>query len=804
MFRNLLKHSIRALKRQKGYVLINVGGLAIGIACSLIIGLFIYQKLSYDQYHEKKDRIHQLVLHGLIGTNEFKGSYTAPPIGPAMHREFPEVESFLRMNTFNQTVVKSEEKFFIENHFIESDSTFFDFFSIEIVRGNMPTALNQPYTLVLSETTAQKIFGDENPIDKMIKIGTHEQMHRVTAIMKDIPENTHFKANMVGSFMTNSRADEQNWLSNSFSTYLLLYPGTTAASVESRIPEMLIKYVGPEIYEMMGVSLDDFLKQGNIYNIYLLPLTDIQLTPDVEQEMTTPNDPRYLKIFGSIGILILIIAAINFMNLSTAQATKRAKEVGVKKVSGSSQFLLLWQFLLETIILAFIAMLMAIVITEISIPIINNLLDIHLIINYFSPWYTIPVLLLLAAFIGILAGIYPAFYLSSFDPVRVLKGKAGNGSNLINLRRILTTLQFAISIVLIVGTLIMHRQINYMLNKELGFNKEQVFVISRASVLDDQVNSFKNELLGIPGVLSVSSSTAVPGHDNNNNGHTIVGRPEESFILTTNWVDFDYLTTYGIELSDGRFFDPNIVSDQQASLINEQAVRNFQLNDPLQTKFVDGNPERTHIPVIGVVKDFHHESLRTEIRPYILKFKAEGLNFGYVSIRLDSGSPKPVIEQINKVWNSFTAQQPMLSFFMDEDFERLYLEEKQNAALSVIFTLLAVIIASLGLYGLTSFTISQKTKEIGVRKTFGASTSDIWMMVVKEIVILIAISTAIAWPLIYWVAENWLQNYYYRIQLNPLDFVQGLFLATSIAMITISYRAIKAASLNPSISLRYE
>jgi putative ABC transport system permease protein len=805
MYKDLLKHSIRALKRQKSYVLINVGGLAIGIACSLIIGLFIYNQLSYDQYHEKKNRIYQLVLHGLISGNELYGAYTAAPIGPAMKREFPEVENFLRINSFSETVVKYEDQFFVENHFLEADSSFFDFFSIKLLRGNPQTALNLPYNVVITQTTAEKLFGDVDPLEKLIKVGTHEQMHRITGIMEDVPENTHFKANMVGSFLTNRRANDDNWLSNSFSTYLLLHPDASPEAVNNRIPDMILKYVGPEIYEMLGVPLEDFFKSGNRYNIYLQPLTQIQLNPKIEQQLTTPYDPRYLGIFGTVGLLILIIAAINFMNLSTAQATKRAKEVGVKKVVGSSKSLLVWQFLIETVLLSFLAMLLAIVFTELSLPLINNLLDVNLTINYFSPWYTIPILLAFVAFLGILAGIYPAFYLSSFDPIRVLKGKGRNGNELINLRRMLTSMQFAISIVLIVGTLIMHRQINFMLNKELGFDKEHVVVLRRAGgVLREQLNSFKNELLTIPGILSVSASTTVPGRNNNNNGYMIYGRPDESFILQTNWVDPDYFITYGMQISDGRFFEKDLVSDRQACIINERSIANFNLKEPLLTKFLEGNQDTEQFPVIGVVKDFHHESLRDEIQPYILKFKPDDMYPGYLSIRLSPGAAKPVIDKINEVWDSFTAREPMLYFFMNEDFERLYKEEKQNASLSVIFTILAVIIASLGLYGLTSFTISQKTKEIGIRKTFGASTLDIWMMVIKEILILIAISTAVAWPLIYWVADNWLQNYYYRININPIDFVNGLFLATIVALLTISYRAIRAAQLNPSISLRYE
>ncbi len=800
MISQLLKHSLRALTRQKVFVAINIAGLAIGIASSLIIAIFIFHELSYDQYHEKKDQIYQLVLHGVISGEEFKGGYTSPPFGPAMAEEFPEVEGFLRINNFDETVIKYNDSYFIENHFLEADSSFFDFFSINLIRGNHETVLNEPHTVVISQSTAEKMFGSEDPIDRMIRVGTYPNEHRITGIMEDVPANTHFEASMVGSFMTNARANDQNWFSNSFATYVMLHPMANPQAINERIHDLLFKYAGPDQRSWM----ESFLQQGNQYDVFLHPLTKIYHAPDIQQSLKSPRDPRYLKIFGAIGLLILTIAAINFMNLATAQAGKRTREVGVKKVSGSSRGLLISQFLTETILLSVMAMIIAIVLSEIALPQLNSLLNMELATDYLSSWYIIPLLLLLAVVIGIGAGAYPAFYLSSFSPVRVLKGKQNSKGDHINLRRILTALQFSISIILIVGTLVMQRQISFMLNKELGFDKEHVMVIRRASVLGTQTDAFKNELLGIPAVLSVSASTAVPGHGNNNNVHYIEGRQDETYLLQTNWVDYDYLETYGIQLAEGRFFDREMLTDRQACLINERAARNFLLENPLEERFQESDDNRTTTPIIGVVKDYHFESLRNEIRPSTLKFKNENMNWGYISIRMAPGMARPVIDQIEDKWKSFTANEPLLFFFMDQDFERLYREEKQNAALSIIFTILAIIIASLGLYGLTNFTVLQKTKEIGVRKTFGASKTDIWLIVAREIMILLAISTAIAWPLIYWVAENWLQNYHYRISLNPLDFIKGLAVASAIALITISYRTLKAASVNPSISLRYE
>ncbi|MCF8367111.1 MAG: ABC transporter permease [Bacteroidales bacterium] len=806
MIRHLFKYSFRALARQKSYVAINIIGLTISLVCSMIIALFIIDELSYDQYNENKDRIYRVILNGKMGGQEVTVTSTASPIGPTMLNEFPEVESFLRMNGWGETILKYDGKYFTEKRFIEVDSTFFDFFSIPLLRGNSKTVLNEKRNLVLSESTALKIFGNIDPMNKLIQIGNDTTFHRVTGIMEDIPDNTHFQASALGSFMTNPRSGDGRWLSNSFSTYVMLKPGSSPESANARFIPMIEKYVGPVVTKYFGISLEEFLSQGNKYNMYLQKLTNIHLDPSIEQEFKAANDPRYLWIFGSIAVLIMIIAAVNFMNLSTALAAKRAKEVGIKKVSGSSKNMLVVQFLVETMLLAFFALIAAVVITEITLPYFNNVLNINLKLALFKVWYTIPALLILSGFIGLLAGAYPAFYLSSFSPYMVLKGRLRSGRRQGQLRSALVVLQFSISIVLIIGTMIMFRQLNYMQDKDPGFKKEQIMVISEAHAIGKKLNSFKEELKKISGVISVSSSTAIPGHNNNNNGYRIKGRVNESFLLQTCWADFDFFETYRMEIVSGRYFDPSMGTDTAACIINESAVKSYTLTDPFATRFLvsDDEPEEIQMPVIGVVKDFHHESLRSPISPYIFRFKNEEVNWGFISLRLSENYPNTVVEDIENAWSSFAAGSPMQSFFLDKDFERMYREEEQNAQLSIIFTILGIVIAALGLYGLTSFTVVQRTKEIGVRKAFGATVGNIWYLIAREIVILVIISSAIAVPLSWMVADNWLQNFHYRITLQVPDFLYGIMLAITIALLTISYRAIKTARANPTESLRYE
>lgn len=806
MLTRIFHHSLRALNRQKGYVFLNVMGLSIGIACSLLIALFITNELNYDKFYVNGDRIYRIILNGKIGEQELNVSSTASPIGPAVLKDFPEVENFVRINTWGETIIKNNDVSYSVNDFIEADSTFFQIFSLPLISGDVKSVLNAKHKLVLSESTANKIFGKENPIDRMVKIGTDSILYRVTGVYKDIPENSSFRINAISSFVTNHRANDNQWMSNSFETFLLLKPNTRQEDVEARFPGMVLKYIGPDVQKFLGISLEEFYAKGNKYSFYLQPVDKIHLTPEIIHELKPSSDPKYLVIFGIVAVLIIVIAAINFMNLSTAQSFRRAKEVGIKKVCGSSRTMLINQFLAESFILSFAALITAVIIVEISLPYFSNLLQSKLAVNYLGNWYTIPLLVLLTIFVGILSGGYPAFFLSTFSPYSVLKGKVKESMKSGTLRSVLVVLQFSISIILIIGTTIMFKQINFMLNKDLGFNKENLIVISRAGAIKGSVQTFKESLYKIPGVVKVTASTAAPSHVNNNNGYLMEGRTDETFLLETNWVDYDYLETYQLKLDTGRFFSEAFPTDKDACLITETAARQFGLESPLSTRFIapDDGDTKLYLQVIGVVKDYHVRSLQYQVSPGILRFKTDDIRWGFFTVRINSVKPSETINAIENVWKEFTANDPLQYSFLDEDFNRLYKEERQNSKLSILFAVLAIIIASLGLFGLTSYTVEQRVKEIGVRKAMGASVTSILMLISREIVILISISTLIAWPAIYFVAKDWLQGYYYRISLSPLDFIAGFVIAIAIAILTISYKTLKAAMVNPAESLRYE
>jgi len=806
MFNNIIRHSLRSFKRQRAYIIINILGLSIGIACSLLIALFVINEASYDKYNVKKDRIYRVILNGKIGGQEITYATSPAIMGPTLVKEFPEIEDFLRMTGGGPTVVEYNNIPFTEEHLVEADSSFFNFFSIPVLRGDPKNLLNAKHRVVLSESTAKKIFGKENPIDKQLKIGSDTTRYIVTGVMGDIPANSHFEANMITSFITNPRAANPIWLSNSFSTYFLLKPNTNYHSIDDKFPALILKYVGPEVEKYMGIKLTEFSSKGNKYRFFLQNLKDAHLDNSIQQEFKAASDPKYLKIFGGIAILIVIIAAINFMNLSTAQASRRAKEVGIKKVGGSTRGMLIAQFLSESSILSLISLVFALVIIKIFLPYFNNLLGAHLILNFFARWYIIPVLIIFALFVGFLAGSYPALFLSSFNPYEVLKGSVKNSRRNGNLRRVLVVFQFTVSILLIIGTLIMYRQISYMLHKDIGFNKEQLLVINRADALGAKVKAFKTAVKEIPGVVNIASSTAVPGRNNNTNGYTMEGRKDESFLMTTNWVDYDYMDTYGFSLVSGRSFNELYATDKQACMVNESVIKNYNITEPEKARFIlPGDPKNLqYLNIIGVVKNFNFESLKNPIQPYIFCFKTDDNLWGYLTVRLLAKDRSKTISSIEGKWKEFVQNNPLQYYFLDADFEQMYIQEKQNAQMAIIFSALAIFIAALGLFGLTSFTVEQRTKEIGVRKAMGSSVAGIYVAISREVFVLISISAVIAWPIIYYIADKWLQNFYYRINPGIFSFVAGLTIALGVALLTISFRILKAAHVNPAQSLKYE
>jgi putative ABC transport system permease protein len=810
MLKNFFKITIRNILRQKVYSIINIAGLAIGIACSIIITAFILHELSYDKFHDKAGRIFRLVLNGKIGEEEMRSAWTAVPAAAAFVEEFPEVIAATRLEEWDNMLIRYEDKTFLEDRFLWADSSFFQIFSFKLISGDPAKVLNEPRTIVISENMAKKYFGSGDPVGKILKIFSDTTHYRVTGVFENVPVNSHIDFDFVASFTSLDKAKSTEWTSNNLSTYILLSEGSDLKGLEAKIPGIIHKYVGPEIQQYIGVTMEEWETAGNRYGYDLQPLTDIHLNSEIEQPFKTANDIKYIYIFSIIAIFILVIACINFMNLATARSAGRSREVGMRKVAGSDKGLLIRQFLLESLVLTFIALLLGILIVEVLLPYFNNLVNLELNIDYLGRWYIIPGLIFLGIIVGLLAGSYPAFFLASFKPVAVLTGKTGTGTRRSWLRSILVILQFGISVFIIIGTIVVFQQLSYMLNKNLGFDKDQIMVVQRfGEIGKDHIEAFKQEISRIPGVIASTSSTSIPGYANNYNAHGIEGRPlDQVYLLQVNWCDFDFLKTYGLKLNSGRFFSTDNPSDSTAAIINLKAVKDYNIQDPLNTRIIrpGASPEEyLHMPVIGVVEDFHFESLHSTIRPYI--FVIRPANWGwipYLSIRFDPANINKVISGVDKTWKEYTADQPFEYFFMKEDFANRYAQEQRTRIIFVIFSVLAVFIASLGLFGLVAFTAEQRTREIGIRKVMGASVPGIIYLLSRETVILLVIATVIAWPAGWYFSRNWLNGFAFRIDLTVLPFILSFLIAIIIAMITVSTQAIGASMKNPADALRYE
>lgn len=807
MFNNIIKHSIRSFKRQRSYIIINITGLSIGIACSLLIALYINYEASYDRYNIKKDRIYDIVLNFKLGNEGlFTDASTSYPIGGTLLREFPEVEDFLRMRKmYGAATVTYNKQTYDEENIVEADSSFFNFFTIPVLRGDPLTLLNAPRKVVLSASLSKKIFGKENPVNAILRIGKDTTAYIVTGVMGDIPGNSHFKAGMLVSMLSDSQAESQEWGNNNLNTYLLLKPHSDYRTIDEKFPALAAKYMGPEIKRFLNISFEDFLSKGNKYGYYLQKLTDIHLDTSIKPHFLPAGDPRFLKILGSIALLILLVAVVNFTNLSTAQASSRAKEVGIKKLGGSTRMMLIGQFLTESIIMSFVSTIVALIIIRLVLPYFNDLLGTTLTFTLSDTWFMAPFMILFAVITGILAGSYPAFVLSGFSPYRVLKGNKMERTHKGNLRKVLVVLQFTISISLIVGTLIMYRQIAYMINRDPGFVKDQLLVLDNEGSLGANAKSFKESISMIPGVLSLTSSSAVPGNSNNNNGYMVEGKKDETILMWTNFVDYNFMETYGMQLKSGRFFRKEFSSDDQACLLNESAVKKWNI-DPGKLRILGyrDSGKVAYYPIIGVVKDFVFDSRKNQIAPHIFRLKPESDRYGYITVRISPVNYSETIKKIEKAWKGFVTDDPLKYHFVDDLMRQLYIKEQQNASLAVISSFLAILIAVLGLYGLTSYTVEQRTKEIGVRKAMGSTVSGIYRIISKEIVILVSVSGLIACPVIYYFAGKWLENFYYKINPGIFSFLAGLIIALGIALLTITFRVMKAARVNPSQSLKYE
>ena len=804
MLKNYLKITIRSLTKNKLFSIVNILGLTIGITCFILIGLFVLDELTYDSFNTNADRIFRLNSHYKVGDNKFNLANSPMPLADALASEYPEIEKIARVLPGNNIYVKKENNYIKEERFFYADSSLFDIFTIDFLRGNPETALKQPNSVVITTNTAEKYFSSENPVGKRITLSNGMEF-LITGVVKPVPENSHFEFDFVASLSSLPESNKANWFGQFVHTYVLTNKGVTAKELNKKIYSVAEKHLGPIIKSAFGVSYKEFLNNGNDFSFTFVPLRSIHLYSKVFNELKEAGDINTVYLFSTIAFLILIIASINFINLSTARSTKRANEIGVRKVLGSNKTQLIKQFLSESVLLSLIAVIISIMLVEIALPYFNNLTGKELSLNLSGNVFVIPGLILLALVVGIAAGLYPSLMLASFKPVVVLKSKAAVHSKKSGLRKSLVIFQFATSVVLFVGTFVIYSQMQYIKNKNLGFNKDHVLVIKNVNDLGTKQFAFADAVKENANVLDASLSTGLPDYNLTANIYKKKGE-NNPYTLVTLPVDYNYLSTYQLKLEEGRFFLKNISSDTLSIILNEAAVKKLDYKNPLNSELLTtlGNENgATPLKIIGIVKDFHMQTLKYEIRPAALILLNTPEAY-FLSVKISSNNIKRTIEYISNKWKEFGQVKPMEYSFFDDNFNELYKSEIQSEKVFTIFALLAIVIACLGLLGLTAFTAEQRKKEIGIRKVLGATVTNIVAMLSKEFLILIAAANVIAWPVSYYLMNKWLEDFAYKTEIGIGVFLISGLAVLVIALITISFQAVKAAISNPVNSIRYE
>ena len=815
MWKNFFRVTIRSINKNKAFNMINISGLAIGLASAIFIILYIISETSYDRFHERSEDIYRLYMDTKMAGSEYKGASNAPILGPTFHEEIPEIEKYCRVDfASNRLMWSNPENKYLEGSIMYADSTFFDLFTIDLLEGDPTTCLDEPNTILISASKMAQYFPEGDPIGKSIAMNNDSTLFRVTGVVEDAPRTSHFFYDFICSYSTDERSRSTFWFSNWMQTYILVRPGTDQNVLEDKMNASLVENIRSQLMQFMGISPEEFLEAGNKYGMFAQPLLEIHLDKDIG----VPNDNgfrpignrTYLVIFGVIAFFVLVIASINFMNLSTARSLGRAKEVSLRKVVGSNRKQLISQFLFESVFLSVISLMIALILVIVLLNPFNNLVELNLVFGDIFRWYMIPSFILLSILVGLLSGSYPSFVLASFRPIFALKGNASVRNGTTVLRNVLVIVQFSISMIIIAGTFVIYWQFRYMTNKELGFDKEQLVVMERIGPLKRQVPVFMEELKGHTSILNATNSRTYLGTVHNTSTYGIKGRPiEDSPMFAVYRTDEDFMETYKFELAtpDSRFFSEEFGSDTSACLVNEAAVRKYNLEDPLNQVLLepDNSGFNIELRIIGVVKDHHFSSLKQEIGAQLFVLKS-GNSGGYITLRMAEGKEniEAALKHMDEKWNEFTDDQPLQYFFLDEELNTYYAEEKRTGTITMIFSILAIFIASLGLFGLTLYNSQKRIREIGIRKVMGATESDIVSVITKSVVYSVGISILIAMPVAYFMMQDWLKDFPYNMGFQPILFMSAALLAIIIAMVTVTITSLKAARINPAEAIHYE
>jgi putative ABC transport system permease protein len=808
MIKNYIKTAFRSLQKNKGFTTINVLGLALGLATCLLIVFYVVDELSYDKYNVNSSRIYRVNEDLKLGDNKVQYAVCMAPLAQTLKNDFPDVENAVRLKKIGDMHVTKGTESILEDNALFADPSVFDVFTLPAIYGDEKTALAEPNTVVITEEMAKKYFGKLNVIgENLIIDGNLQKPIKVTAVIKNIPEQSHFHADFLVSMASNPEGHSTEWLRSDYNTYVLMRKGADYKRLEAQFPQFLRKYSGGQMQQELNMSYDTFEKNGSFFRLNMMPLTDIHLHSNLTGELGTNGNVEYVYIFSAIAIFILLIACVNFMNLSTARSANRAREVGVRKVLGSARKHLMFQFLAESTMVTFIAVIIALVVAMLALPVFNHFAGKSIIVNSHTLIWLAPSALIAILLIGFLAGLYPAFFLSAFNPMQVLKGKISAGFKGGALRSFLVVLQFSISIFLIIGTLVIYNQLHYIQNRDLGYNRNQVLIIQHAFELGDHAKTFKQEIKQLPGVTNATLSGYLPVKSTRGTGifyKEAVADPKKSLFPQIWSIDEDYISTLAMKIKSGRDFSAQMPSDSNAIVINETAAKFLGFTDPVNKVVYrsSGGPNPTYKPytIIGMVKDFNFSSLRDNISPVVMQLNTDNSS---LSIKVNTANMPALLSQIENKWKGFTPAHFQYSF-MDQDFDAMYRSEQRIGTIFIAFTTLAIVIACLGLFGLAAYAAEQRTKEIGIRKVLGASIATIAGMLSLDFIKLVCISILIASPIAWYLMQKWLQDFAYRIGIAWWVFAIAGVAALFIAFITISFQSIKAAVANPVNSLRSE
>lgn len=804
MLKNYFLIAWRSLVKNSTFYFVNIFGLSVGLACCLLISSYVYSELTYDTYPEHAKDIYRVELHVLGNGSWVDYPHTDYGVGPGIAQTYPEVVSYARLSNLPQMYLRYKETILKEQSMAIVDSNFLEFFSIPLLAGDMKTALIEPNSIVVTKAFAKKFFGDEDPLNKTLSMSYGEL--KVTGLIDKVPDASHFhfEAFMSGSSYKNRR---ESWSNIGDFTYLQLVPGADAKALEKKFPDLVMKHVVPEVQADMGVSLSEAQKAVDTFVFLLRPLSDIHLGSHTSMELGANGDIKYVYIFGALAIFILLLACVNFINLSTATSSKRSREVGIRKVMGSVKTQLIYQFLTESVMLALCALVLAYGVVAGVLPFFNQLTGKLTPLAFFLEPVTLLIVTGGVILVGIVAGIYPSFFLSSFNTISVLKGSTFSAAGKKDfLRSGLVVFQFAVSTALLVATLVVYQQLTFMQNKELGYNKDQVLVIQDTRSLRANEQVFKDQLMKDSRVLNASVSRHMPGDPNMNGTQAFPkdrAEDEGSAEIHINIynVDYDYLTTLGIEMAHGRNLSRDFPSDSAAIVINETAAKEFGWTPesaPGKSIVMSGQRE---YHVVGVVKDFNYASVRQEIAPLVMMLRN---NSGSILVKLNPTDIKDFLADTKMKWDAFNTEIPFSYSFLDEKFASLYFTEERTGKVFTTFAVIALVIAGLGLFGLSTFSAEQRTREIGIRKVLGASSRQVLLMLSKQFMFLVLIAFVIAAPIIGWAMNHWLEDFAYRISIAWWVFFAAAGISFMIAFLSMCFQAIRAAVANPVRSLKSE